>query len=618
MPDDDPKTALREIFGYREFRPTQREVIDGVLDGEDLLAIMPTGSGKSLCYQLPACVMEGTALVVSPLIALMEDQLDGLREHGVPATVVHSGLDRRERRNRVRAMADGAFDVVYVAPERFQSDAFVRAAASSQYSLLAVDEAHCISQWGHDFRPDYLQLAEARELLGEPNVLGLTATATRRVRRDIVEQLGVPEAEIVVGGFERPNLHFEVFRARGETAKLDRLEEVLTPRPDASSVVYCATRRQTEEVADELRSREFVAGIYHAGLSDRARRETQDAFMADDLPVLVATKAFGMGVDKPDIRSIVHYNIPGSLEAYYQQAGRAGRDGDAAHCMLLYDPSDRDIHDFFIENSFPEATVVESVWRVVSDEGAGEHELSPEQIAEHVGRRAPGVDVHPWAVETSLEKLREGGHLGFGWEGERHRVRVRDQSRVRDLRVDWEGLETRRKVANSQLEDVVQYARGNACRSAYLLHYFGTSPSFGDQCGRCDNCRGAPVEVLESTSTARGGEEPTRRIVRKILSGAARARGRATALELAAMLRGSRSERVRRNGFDELSTHGILGDYTQHDLVHAVRACRTAELLDGGGSLAVTEVGAEVMTGEESVPPTLERRIETTLGRRPA
>jgi len=610
MVSDNPKTALRELFGYEEFRPTQREVIDQVLDGEDLLAIMPTGSGKSLCYQLPACMMEGTALVVSPLIALMEDQLDGLRDHGIPATVVHSGLGRRERNGRVREMAEGAYDVVYVAPERFQSDRFAEAASSTDFSLLAVDEAHCISQWGHDFRPDYLQLGEARELLGGPTVLGLTATATRRVRQDIVEQLGVPEADIVIGGFERPNLHFEVYRAPGERAKIERLEEVLEPRPDASTVVYCATRRQVEDVADKLRGRSFVAGTYHAGLSDRRRRETQDAFMAGDLPVLVATNAFGMGVDKPDIRAIVHYNVTGSLEAYYQQAGRAGRDGEAAHCMLLYDPSDRDIHDFFIENSYPETTIIEAVWRVLSDEGLGEHEMSPEQIAEHVSRRAPGTNVHPWAVETSLEKLHEGGHLDFGWEGNRHRVTVRDQSRARDLRVDWERIQKQRKVANSQLEDVVTYAQGSSCRSAYLLHYFGTSPSFGDQCGRCDNCLGEPVRVLREASDRAEPTDPPETVVRKILSGVARTHAAGTEIEVAAMLRGSTSERVCRKNFDALSTHGILSDRSQHALVQALRECREAELVAGDEKLRLTEVGAEVMKGDEAMPETLVRAIE--------
>lgn len=608
---DEPDSALREVFGYEEFRPSQRRVIDGVLEGSDLLTIMPTGSGKSLCYQLPAVLLDGTVLVVSPLIALMSDQLEGLRDKGVAATLINSSLSRRERRRRTEAMTTGEYDVVYVAPERFRSDRFSTAIESADVALLAVDEAHCISQWGHDFRPDYLALGEARERLGEPTVLGLTATATRRVRRDIVDQLGVPEAEIVVGGFERPNLHFEVSDAIGERAKMERLTALLDRRPSASSVVYCATRRQVDDVAEQLKNRDFVVGAYHAGLSQRRRNRIQEAFMADDLPILVATNAFGMGVDKSDIRSIFHYNVTGSLEAYYQQAGRAGRDGDPAHCMLLYDPSDRGIHDFFIDNSHPKKEVVQALWRVLSDEGVGRHELSPELLAEHVSRKGGGFDVHRWAIETSLKLLRKGGHVTFEWRNNRHWVEVLDRSRIRDLRVDWQRLEQRRDVAEEQLEDVLTYARGSGCRTSYLLHYFGASPSFGDQCGRCDNCRGKPLEPSVSNHRDEPADSP-RTIVQKILSGAARARGSATLLPLASMLRGSKGSYLEGSIPTDVSTHGILGWMSQHELVQMIRSCIEADLLvrKRDKQLALTERGVEVMKGEAPVPPSLEQRIE--------
>ena len=612
MTYDDPQTALREIFGYEEFRPGQGEVIESVLAGDDLLAIMPTGSGKSLCYQLPACMMEGTALVVSPLIALMKDQLDGLRKHGVDATLVNSSLTRHERRERVRRMQEGAFDLVYVAPERFRSDAFLSAAQNSNVSLLAIDEAHCISHWGHDFRPDYLALGDVRDLLDTPTVLALTATATKQVQNDILEQLGLDDADVILGGFERPNLHFEVFHGAGDRAKMQRLEEVFARDPSAPAVVYCATRNQVDEVSSGLEERDFVTGVYHGGLSARRRKETQDAFMAGDLPILVATNAFGMGVDKPDIRSIAHFNMPGSLEAYYQEAGRAGRDGKPAICMMLYQPSDRGIHDFFIENSYPEPAIIESVWKVVAGEGMGEHELSPEQIAEHVSRKGGGVNVHPWAVKTSLKQLREGGHVDFQWRRGRHFVEVKDRSRIRDLRVDWARLKEQRRVNEEHVEDVVKYARGKGCRSVNLLHYFGATPSFGDQCGRCDSCNGGSISISPARRERPETQDTPETIARKILSAAARAGGTATPIDIAATLRGSESERMERKGYTELSTHGILPHMSQHALVHSVRNCITTELLGEGNKsrVALTDVGIEVMKGETDVPFSLVDQIE--------
>jgi len=611
MTDDRIQHALTEIFGYEEFRSGQREVIEAVLAGDDLLAIMPTGAGKSLCYQLPACLVEGTALVVSPLIALMQDQLESLRAHGVDASLINSSLSRRQRRRRIDELREGAFDLLYIAPERFGSDPFLEAVAEADISLLAIDEAHCISHWGHDFRPDYLALSNARELLGEPPVLALTATATNQVRRDILEQLGLADADIVLGGFERPNLRFEVFEAAGERAKVDRIEQVVARDPSASTVVYCATRRQVDDVSAGLRERDIVAGTYHGGMSSERRHRTQDRFMAGDLPVLVATNAFGMGVDKPDIRTIVHYNMPGSLEAYYQEAGRAGRDGEPAHCLLLYQPSDRGIHEFFIENSYPESAIIEGVWRIVSGEGIGEHELSPEQIAEHVSRKGGGTHVHPWAVETSLTHLEEGGHLSCEWRGSRHVVEVKDRARLRDLRVDWQRIKEQRRVNEDHLDDVVNYATGRGCRTSFLLHYFGATPSFGDQCGRCDNCIDRRVELSAPDRADRAFGDPPETVVRKVLSAVARAPDRASRLDVAAMLRGSEAERLVEAGYPELSTYGLLSAASQHALVRAAEACIGAELVVDSerAGLQLTDIGVDVMTGELEVPAGLKNDV---------
>ncbi|MFB6263945.1 MAG: ATP-dependent DNA helicase RecQ [Bradymonadaceae bacterium] len=618
-PFDSADRALTELFGYASFRPGQREVIDAVLDGRDLLAVMPTGSGKSLCYQLPAALLDGTVLVVSPLIALMKDQVDALGSVGLSATCVNSSLSRRQRRQRLERVRSGDVRLLYVAPERFQSESFRDTLAETQVSLLAVDEAHCISHWGHDFRPDYLELGTIREELDHPPVLALTATATRRVRRDILEQLGIEDADVVLGGFERPNLHFDVHRAPGDREKIEHLGDLLASAPSASTVVYCATRKQVEEVAGKLRDAGLVAGGYHAGLDNRRRQRVQEDFMAGDLPVLVATNAFGMGVDKSDIRAIVHYNHPGSLEAYYQQAGRAGRDGEPAYCLMLYSGGDRDIHDFFIENSHPERTVVEAVWREVSRDGPGERDVTPDELANLVSRSSSAPEVHPWAVETALDLLGRGGHLEVRGEGSRQTVVVEDRARLRDLRVDWEKLEQQREIDERLLEDVIKYATGKSCRQGFLCHYFGTEPSFGDHCGNCDTCGADPPELErhESDSPASDDEET---VARKLLSGIARLQtdgGRRTRLEVAALLRGSTLNRPGRAGWDDLSTHGALDYLGPHELVGGLDQCLAAELATNDETgLELTERGADVMTGDRSPPPELHRWCRRLFDRR--
>ncbi len=608
---DSPEDALQNIFGYESFRPAQREIIDAVGEGKDQLAIMPTGSGKSLCYQLPACLLDKTVLVVSPLIALMEDQLAGLQSLDIPSTVINSNMSRRERNRRIDGMISGRFRIVYVAPERFRSDRFLEAAQSANIGLLAIDEAHCISHWGHDFRPDYLALGDVRDELDEPPVLALTATATRQVRQDILDQLGLEDAEVVIGGFERPNLFFDVHQTAGDKRKMEKAVEVLEARHGESAVVYCATRRQVEDVSQGLEDAGLVVGAYHAGLSGRRRSETQDAFMAGDLPVLVATNAFGMGVDKPDIRTIIHYNITGSLEAYYQEAGRAGRDGDPAHCLMLYDSSDRGIHDFFIENSYPEPSVVEAVWREVAREGMGRHEIGPDQIAENISRSGRGVNVHSWAVETSLKLLRKAGHLDFGWQQDRPYVEVKDRSRKRDLRVDWDRLRQQREVNEKHLDDVINYAKGKGCRQAYMLHYFGASPSFGDQCGRCDACGERAESMMHPPERGHFDDGPET-VLRKALSAVARTRENAGVVTVAALLRGSESEAIQNRGFDDLSTWGALETLTQVELVDLLRHSVDRDYLRqaADGQLGLTDAGVAIMSGRESVPPNTIEWIE--------
>ncbi len=613
---DELREALQEHFGFDNFRTGQRDIVEQVLDGRDVLAVMPTGSGKSLCYQFPACVLDGTTLVVSPLIALMKDQVDALKEFGVAATLINSSIGFQEQQARMLEMAQGKYRIVYVAPERFKNDNFLNAVRDTDIDLLAVDEAHCISQWGHDFRPDYLKLGDVREMLGEPPTVALTATATNLVQRDILDNLGLPGAEVVVSGFERPNLFYEVYVAGGDEDKLSRIEKVVEHWRGESVVVYCATRRQVDEVTQGLKQGGVVVGTYHGGLSDRQRGRVQEAFMQGDVPVLVATNAFGMGVDKPDVRAIVHYNIPGSLEAYYQEAGRAGRDGDPADCIVLYNRRDRGIHDFFIENSFPEKEVVESVWMFLYKKGVDTHQVGAEEIADKLGRTGRSGRVHSWAVQTSLRLLQEGGHVDFGVRDGYPWVAVLDRARLRDLRVDWDRLKEQRDLGLRQLSDVETYATGKGCRQTYLLNYFNSSPSYDDGCGHCDACVGPP-EYAESsgrTVVMLETDDSADTVVRKVLSGVARVRGRTDAQTVAAMLRGSLASDVRRNRLDELSTHGILDYFNQQDLIELIDRCIGSELVaEGRASVELTDTGVSVMKGDSSVPVDISRALERQL-----
>lgn len=616
-PAHDVQAALKAHFGFDDFRPGQRDIVEAVLAGNDVLAVMPTGSGKSLCYQLPACMIEGTALVVSPLIALMKDQVDALREFGVAATLINSSIGYGEQQERLRKMAQGEYDLVYVAPERFRNKAFRGALAQAKIGLIAVDEAHCISQWGHDFRPDYLELGDIRSEVGNPAMMALTATATTLVQRDILEHLGMDDAEVIVSGFERPNLFYEVVETIGQQEKIGRIEKLLNFRRGESVVVYCATRRQVEEVSKSLKARGWLAAGYHAGLSDRQRAAIQDAFMAGDLPVLVATNAFGMGVDKSDVRAIIHYNIPGSLEAYYQEAGRAGRDGEPAECVVLYNSRDSGIHEFFAKNSFPRKEIVERVWLMMFKRGMGRHSIGAEQICDHLNRAGHSKRIHPWAVETSLKLLEAGGHLTTGTDGSYDWVEVLDRARLRDLRVDWDKLASQRKLSERQLEDVEMYATGRGCRQTYLLNYFNSRPSYKGGCGHCDTCCGRPeyASSPEGMLSPIDAEDSAETIVRKLLSGVARARQHATPVRVAAMLRGSSSVELKRLGLSKLSTYGILDYMHQQDLVDLLDDCVDEGLVESAQrrGITLTDTGVEVMKGQESVPIGIERHLERRI-----
>lgn len=344
----DKQTILRERFGFRSFRDGQEALIDAILGGRDAFGVMPTGGGKSLCYQLPALLLEGLTLVVSPLISLMKDQVAALKEAGIPAAFLNSSLTAGQQREVLRRAEAGAYRLIYVAPERLLTDSFLSFAAGQEISLLAVDEAHCVSQWGQDFRPNYLDIPSfVRRLPRRPVIAAFTATATAEVGADIVRLLGLREPCRVVTGFDRPNLFFDVHRERD---KLSWLESYLRARRDRSGIVYCATRKTVEQVCEKLRAAGFAATRYHAGLDEAERRENQEDFAFDRAAIMVATNAFGLGIDKSNVSFVIHYNMPKNLESYYQEAGRAGRDGAPADCILLFSAGDVITAKYLIEN----------------------------------------------------------------------------------------------------------------------------------------------------------------------------------------------------------------------------------------------------------------------------
>jgi len=347
----DKLQTLKHYFGHEGFRAGQEMMVDALLSGRDALGVMPTGAGKSMCYQVPALMLPGITLVISPLISLMADQVAALKAAGVPAAYLNSTLTPRQMELALERAYQGMYKIIYVAPERLEAPSFIRFAQSVQIAMIAVDEAHCVSQWGQDFRPVYLRIADFVEMLPRRPVMGaFTATATQRVREDIIRHLRLIDPAGVTTGFDRPNLYFEVVRLKSRDPALLR---VLAGREGQSGIIYCATRKAVEQLCDKLCGAGYAASRYHAGLSDEERRRNQEDFQYDRVQIMVATNAFGMGIDKSNVRFVIHYNMPKSMEAYYQEAGRAGRDGEPSECILLYNAQDIITARWMINNSPP-------------------------------------------------------------------------------------------------------------------------------------------------------------------------------------------------------------------------------------------------------------------------
>jgi ATP-dependent DNA helicase RecQ len=505
--------ALQEYYGYQSFRVGQEKIIKNILSGYNTLGIMPTGGGKSICFQIPALCFPGVTLVISPLISLMKDQIDSLNTIGIPATFINSSLEWIEIEERIEMARRGDYKLLYIAPERLESEDFLSRLNAIYISMLAVDEAHCISSWGHDFRPSYRLIPKLiNNLASRPLVTAFTATATQEVRDDINELLGISTENTFVTGFDRPNLTFKVIK--GEN-KRDFIEEYLSVNQDDAGIIYAATRKEVEALYNFLNDRGYSVGKYHAGLDHEERKKTQESFIYDDLKVIVATNAFGMGIDKSNVRYVIHHNMPKNIEAYYQEAGRAGRDGEDSECILLFSPADIRLPKYFI-----------------------------------------------------------------------------DQSKLSEERKEYE---------YDKLQKMIDYSYTGKCLRHFILDYFGEeNPK--ESCDNCTNCNGE------------GDLEDITVEAQKILSCIYKTEQRFGIGLVAAVLKGSKRQKVLENGFDELSTYGIMSHYKIKEIKNLINfLIAEGYVLLSNSKYSVTQLSPKampVLKGEEKVYHKIRKRIE--------
>jgi ATP-dependent DNA helicase RecQ len=560
---------LHERFGFVGFRPAQRQVIDKVMAGHNVLAVMPTGSGKSLCYQLPALALPGLTLIVSPLIALMKDQVDQLNQLGLPATLINSTVSREQQRSRLEQAIAGRIKLLYIAPERFQSDEFRAGLARTKVSLFAVDEAHCISLWGHDFRPDYLRLRRAIHELKSPPVLALTATATPSVRRDILTQLGIEGAAQVVSGFDRPNLYLEVREVSNTAEKMRGIVELARWAP--LGIVYAGTRKNVEEIHSSLRRSGVETAAYHAGLSTSDRKAVQERFMTASQCVIVATNAFGMGIDRSHVRFVVHADIPDSVEAYYQEIGRAGRDGEPARCLLLFNYADKWIPEFFIDSSHPPPDILKYVFEKLCRAGQA-------MIIGDAWRRLSNTRDHRFNACVAL--LQRYGYLEKVHTYEGRGVRILKPNDTALHAINFTDLEARRQFEYKKFGVMLNYASRfrKHCYRSFILSYFGEWAR-NRECENCSRCspqkfpRGVKLQTspeVESQPRERQRvtdampPESSTVVALKILSCILRVHQKLGREKVAKILAGSEDASI--ESYRQLSTYGLLADYSIRSL----------------------------------------------------
>jgi ATP-dependent DNA helicase RecQ len=482
------REVLTNVFKFPGFRGQQSEIIENVLAGRHSMALMPTGSGKSLCFQIPSKLLGGTTVVLSPLIALMKDQVDQAKKVGFKTDYINSSLTKDERESRYKRLARGDYELVYVTPERFLKEEFREALQKIKVPLLAIDEAHCISEWGHDFRPDFTRVPEFRELLGNPTMLFLTATATPRVQQDIIKQAGLEASQVQIffGGLSRPNLIFSVEDIYGMDSKIQHFVANIHAHP-GPAIVYFALISTLEKFAKEISRLSFSPAVYHGSMSAQARRGNQKRFLEGECDLMLATPAFGLGINKPDIRLLMHAEIPGSIEAYFQEAGRAGRDDKPSHCVLLYDQDDVRIQEEFVKWAHPEPEFISNVFSLIEKNPLRLKQEGLDFLREQMNF----YNRRDFRVETSVNLLKRWGFLSEDPDGQLKIERPFKEStggdpHDGDLFDNAKNLQ-RIRSDSSRLFEIVNYATTDVCRVQKIHEYFGDPVQ--SPCGLCDVCK---------------------------------------------------------------------------------------------------------------------------------
>lgn len=601
--------ALQRHFGFDRFRDGQGEVVEAVMRGGDAVVVMPTGSGKSLCYQLPAMELPGITLVISPLIALMKDQVEALvRRFRVPATFLNSTLDWREMRDRIDAARAGRVKLLYVAPERLKDSAFLKLLEAVELSLIAVDEAHCVSQWGHDFRPDYLRIGRVTRRFPKTRVMALTATATGKVREDIVEQLalgkhGRGNPKVFVRGFERPNLMISVSRCSTHSEKLMHVMRAVEDW--RIGIIYCSTRKQVENVWKKLTVKGLDVPMYHGGMSDADRERMQNRFMNKEVDLVVATNAFGMGVDRGDVRFVIHWDIPGSMEAYYQEIGRAGRDGAPAWCELLYNYADVSTQEFFLEGANPSREMILELLGLIRKRCLN----SPKVISAEMWAEDLVTSRNPMAVRTALYILERANCIERQNEpGSRSpAIMAFDKVDREKLAEQLIRVEAKAQRDRAKLDAILSYVNKRDCRHRQILRYFGDRTEISG-CRACDSC--SPLTRPETPPLT----EADWVAVQKMLSTVARLDGQYGRSRIAEVLKGSNTKGIQQAHLETHRCYGLLRDWPLASIVHGLDAL----LEDGCLAQSTGEYPMLTITerGREAVWRNVEPRVRIKTSRR--
>jgi ATP-dependent DNA helicase RecQ len=575
------REILKHTFGYSQFHSLQEQVLASIYEGKDNLVIMPTGGGKSLCYQIPAIVQEGVSFVISPLISLMKDQVDQLQELGVSATFINSSIKTDELRERLIDIHSLKYKLVYVAPERLESAVFKRLFAAlgemGKIDLVAIDEAHCISQWGHDFRPSYKNIVHLRSTYSFP-FLALTATATERVKKDIIQQLQLKEFESFIGSFDRKNLHYKAYEP---SDKLTAMASFLRNKKDQSGIIYCGTRKHVEKVADFLKSNDFKAGKYHAGLSDKERKSTQERFISDKTSIVVATNAFGMGIDKPNVRFVLHYDMPGSLEHYTQEAGRAGRDGEESECSLFFGGADVSLQRFFMDGNNPPLELFQELLEKIQMQPRNISELSP---------RSLNSSSNGMAIGSALNMLE-------GWGIIKKNDYFQDKSyeiSENAPKIPFSELKNKRDQAEAKLQDMLNYVETRDCKRNTIQEYFGFEKVACEKCSSCVESEGSNTHQEDVTHSAQ--------VLLKGLASFPRDFGMSLT---AAILSGSKSKNVLKWKADKWEAYNTLSSYSQSTLITLIKGLLRKGMIQRSTgefpTISISEKGKQSLQEDETI-----------------